>query len=86
MGVLPLQYADGASAASLGLDGTEAYAVRGLAAGIEPGQRVRVEATRDDGTTIHFEAVLRVDGRAEVEYVRAGGVLALVLGQMLAAP
>jgi aconitate hydratase len=88
MGVLPLQYADGASATSLGLDGTETFTVRGLASGIEPGQRVQVEATRGDGTgaPVTFEAILRVDGRAEVEYVKAGGVLSLVLGQMLASP
>jgi aconitate hydratase len=86
MGVLPLQYADGGSAASLGLDGSETLAVRGLAGGIEPGQRVRVEATKSDGTVVAFDALLRVDGRAEVDYVEAGGVLALVLGQMLASP
>jgi len=86
MGVLPLQYTDGASARSLGLDGTETYAVRGLAGGIEPGQRVTVEATKPDGVAVSFEAVLRVDGRAEVDYMKAGGVLALVLGQMLVAP
>jgi aconitate hydratase len=60
--------------------------VRGLAGGIEPGQRVRVDVTRTDGTTVTFDAVLRVDGRAEVDYVKAGGVLSLVLSQMLAAP
>ncbi|HSL10264.1 MAG TPA: aconitate hydratase AcnA [Actinomycetota bacterium] len=86
MGVLPLQYADGASASSLGLDGTETFSVRGIASGIEPGQRVQVEARKDDGTAVTFEAILRVDGRAEVEYVDAGGVLSLVLGQMLASP
>ena len=86
MGVLPLQYAGGASAASLGLDGSETFSVHGLADGIEPGQGVRVDATKIDGTTVAFDALLRVDGRAEVDYVEAGGVLALVLGQMLASP
>jgi aconitate hydratase len=86
MGVLPLQFADGASAASLGLDGTETYSVHGLASGIEPRQRVQVRADRRDGSSVTFDAVLRVDGRAEVEYVKSGGVLALVVGQMLASP
>jgi aconitate hydratase len=86
MGVLPLQYADGASAASLGLDGSETFTVSGLHGGIEPGQRVRVDATKADGAVVTFEALLRVDGRAEVDDVKAGGVLPLVLGQMLASP
>jgi aconitate hydratase len=59
MGVLPLQYADGASAASLGLDGTETFAVRGLASAIEPGQRVEVEAVNGDGTAVTFQASSR---------------------------
>jgi aconitate hydratase len=83
MGVVPLQYLGGDSAQSLGLDGSEVYAVRGLSGGIEPGQRVRVEASRADGTVVAFEATLRVDGAAEVEYLAAGGVLNLVLRQML---
>ncbi|HEX6130551.1 MAG TPA: hypothetical protein VF044_02415, partial [Actinomycetota bacterium] len=65
------------------LDGTETYAVRGLSRGIEPGQRVTVEAARGDGSVVTFEAILRVDEVAEVEYVKAGGVLSLVLRQML---
>jgi aconitate hydratase len=83
MGVLPLQFAEGESAATLGLTGRELFTVRGLAGGIEPGQEVAVEARREDGTEVTFTARLRVDGPAEVEYVLAGGVLALVLRQML---
>jgi aconitate hydratase len=83
MGVLPLQFAAGGSSASLGLDGTESYAVRGLEAGITPGQLVNVTATRDDGDVVRFEAILRIDGLAEIEYVRSGGVLPLVLREML---
>ena len=83
MGVLPIQFAPGDTAVSLGLTGRETYAVRGLGEGITPGQDVAVEAAADDGTVITFEARLRVDGAAEVEYLRAGGVLNLVLAQLL---
>jgi aconitate hydratase len=83
MGILPLQFLEGTSAASLGLTGRETFSVRGLAGGIEPGQAVTVEAANGDGTTATFPAILRVDGEAEVEYLRAGGVLNLVLDQML---
>jgi aconitate hydratase len=84
MGIVPLQFPSGTTAASLGLDGTESYAVTGLAGGITPGQDVTVEATRADGTVVPFETRLRVDGPAEVEYLRAGGVLNLVLRGMVA--
>ena len=85
MGIVPLQFADGDSAASLGLDGTETYAVRGLHGDVVPGQTVTVEAARADGTNVTFPVTVRVDGDAEVAYMRAGGVLNLVLTQMLQA-
>ncbi|HYJ60280.1 MAG TPA: aconitate hydratase AcnA [Actinomycetota bacterium] len=83
MGVLPLQFTDGATSASLALDGTETFAVRGLSEGITPGMRVTVEATRADADVVTFPAVLRVDGDAEVAYLHAGGVLHLVLRSLL---
>jgi aconitate hydratase len=85
MGILPLEFAQGDSAASLGLTGTETFAVRGLAAGITPGQTASVEARRDDGSTVTFPVAVRIDAPAEVEYFRAGGILRLVLRQMLGA-
>jgi len=83
MGIVPLQFADGDTSASLGIDGTETYAVRGFTGDIVPGQTVTVEARRDDGTAVTFPATVRVDGPAEVAYMRAGGVLNLVCTQML---
>ena len=85
MGVLPLEHLPGESAEGLGLDGTETFAIRGIAGGIRPGQRVRVTARRDDGTETSFEALVRIDGEAEVEYHRHGGILQMVLRQILAA-
>jgi len=84
MGVLPLQFRDGDSAASLGLDGTETYDVEGLAGGIRPRQTARVTARREDGRAVAFEVLVRVDMAAEVEYHRNGGILQMVLRQMLA--
>jgi aconitate hydratase len=83
MGILPLQFAAGESAGSVGIDGTETFAVRGLRGDIVPGQEVTIEATNAAGTTTSFTATVRVDGPAEVAYMRAGGVLHLVLSQML---
>ena len=84
LGILPLQYAPGESAATLGLDGTETFDVSGVAGGIEPGQRVRVTARRPGGEEVAFEAVLRIDGAAEADYYRHGGILQMVLRGMLA--
>ena len=84
MGVLPLQFAPGESAASLGLSGSETFSVTGLQGGIVPGQDVSVEATAADGAVTAFAARLRVDGPAEGEYLAHGGILQMVLRQMLA--
>jgi aconitate hydratase len=84
MGVLPLQYLAGDSAASLGLTGFEAFDVSGLADGIMPGQEVSVVARAADGTASDFRALVRIDGAAEVEYHRHGGILQMVLRQIQA--
>ncbi len=85
MGVLPLQYASGDSAASLGLTGRETLSARGLAGGITPGQQALVEVTREDGTSATFPVTVRIDAPAELDYFRAGGILRMVLRQMLGA-
>jgi aconitate hydratase len=84
MGVLPLQFHPGDSAASLGLDGRETYTIRGIAAGLTPGQDVTVEVQREDGTTSSFPAKVRIDGEAEAEYYANGGIMPMVLRQLLA--
>ena len=81
MGVLPLEFPAGEGRASLGLDGTEAYRVEGLAQ-LAPGATVTVTATRADGTETAFAARARVDTPVEVEYLRHGGILPMVLRQM----
>jgi aconitate hydratase len=85
MGVLPLQYPDGASAASLGLDGTETFSVTGVEAmntGAAP-RTVRVVATTTDGSSVEFDAVLRIDTPGEADYYRNGGILQFVLRQLV---
>jgi aconitate hydratase A / 2-methylisocitrate dehydratase len=84
MGILPLQFVDGASAGSLGLSGRETFAVRGLNEGVEPGQTAVVEAVSEDGASTSFEVTVRIDEPAEVEYFAQGGILRSVLRQMLA--
>jgi aconitate hydratase len=82
MGVLPLQYAEGESAESLGLSGHESFDISGLA-DLEPGKELTVKVTSDEGEEKEFEVKARVDSPVEVEYLRNGGILQTVLRQML---
>ncbi len=81
MGVLPLQFADGESADTLGLDGTETFDIA-LDDSLEPRQDVEVRATKADGSVVEFRATARVDTPVEVDYLRNGGILHYVLRQM----
>jgi aconitate hydratase len=84
MGVLPLQFREGESAASLGLTGRERFDIRGLAGGVEPFQTVTVTVTREDGTSFRFQATARIDGAVEAEYYRHGGILRMVARRLAA--
>ena len=84
MGVLPLQFKNGDSAKSLGLTGTESFSITGLASGITPRQNAKVSALRPDGRRVDFDVTLRIDAPAEVEYFVHGGILQMVLRQILA--
>jgi aconitate hydratase len=81
MGVLPLQFASGDDADSLGLDGTEVIDVA-VDDSLTPGQDIEVAAVRADGTVVSFTATARVDTPIEVDYLRHGGILHMVLRQM----
>ncbi len=83
MGVLPLQFAEGESAATYGLTGAETYSIDGIAA-IEPRQQVTVKVTRDSGETFDIIARCRIDTYNELEYFRAGGILQFVLRNLAA--
>ncbi len=78
MGVLPLQFLPGDSAASLGLTGREVYSVEGLEKGLAPAMTVEVCARAEDGEK-RFRMKARLDTPGEVEYYRNGGVLQTIL-------
>ena len=87
MGVIPLQFPAGESAASLKLDGTEVFDITGIEAlntGATP-TTVHVKATKADGTVVEFDAVVRIDTHGEADYYRNGGILQYVLRNMLRA-
>ncbi len=77
MGVLPLQFAAGESAASLGLDGSETFSIGDLDGG--QAKTVTVTAVADDGTEKTFEAKVRLDTPNEITYINNGGILQTVL-------
>jgi aconitate hydratase len=86
MGVLPLQFPAGEDADSLGLTGAETFAISGVTAlneGTTP-STVHVVATAEDGSSIEFDAPLRIDTPGEADYYRNGGIMQYVLRQLLA--
>ena len=78
MGVLPLEFADGESAASLGLTGKEQVTIKGIDS-IKPRQTLAVEITREDGTSFTANTTVRIDTENELDYYRNGGILHYVL-------
>jgi aconitate hydratase len=82
MGVLPLQFADGDSAESLGLTGEEEFSITGIAEPINAGERPprEIEVRAGDKT---FTCRVRIDTPKEAEYFRNGGILQYVLRQLL---
>jgi len=88
MGILPLQFADGQNAESLGLTGEEVYDFAGLsqllASRFASGKTLPVVASAADGTVKQFTAKVRIDTPQEIEYFEHGGILQYVLRQLAA--
>jgi aconitate hydratase len=81
MGILPLQYLSGDTAASLGLTGRETLTISGIADGLRPHQELMV--TVGNGSAQRsFRVVARLDGEIDVTYLRNGGVLQTVLRRL----
>jgi aconitate hydratase len=85
MGVLPLQFKDGMTRQSLGLDGSEIFDITGIAGGIRPGMDVPVAIRRAGGKADAIVVQCRIDTLDEVEYYRHGGILQYVLRGLLKA-
>ena len=82
MGILPLQFMPHENAQLLGLTGRERFTIRGLDS-LQPGQLVEVHAAPDDGQAISFSALARVDNETEMGYLHHGGILPLVLRELI---
>jgi len=84
MGIMPLQFRSGDSAATLGLTGEETFDITGIAKGVGPRQTLNVAATSPDGKKKAFTAIARIETPDEAEYYRHDGILQFVLRQLLA--
>ena len=83
MGALPLQFPDGTTAQSLGLDGSEFFSIVGLSETIKPGQTVTLEIEGKDRQKRSVPVKVRIDTPIEIDYYRHGGILPFVLRQLL---
>ena len=83
MGVLPLEFKAGDTAASLKLTGTEAFTLRGVADGLRPRGDVRVVVKAADGSSAEFTATCRIDTPEELVAFRHGGILPYVVRQLV---
>ena len=84
MGILPLQFEEGQNADALGLDGTEVFDVAPIdfSAGLPNPANVSVTARKHDGSTVGFQATVRIDTPTEGTYYANGGILQYVLRQL----
>jgi aconitate hydratase len=85
MGVLPLQFKEGTTARTLGLNGSETYDVVGLDAQLKPQQDLTLCVTRVDGSVDRVPVTCRIDTPIEIEYYQHGGILPYVLRQLVSA-
>ncbi len=83
MGVLPLRFAEGQNAESLGLDGSEVFDIEGLSDSIQPKGELTVKAKKADGKVIEFKATALLNTDVEVNYYRNGGILHTVLRNLV---
>ncbi|MBT4584847.1 MAG: aconitate hydratase AcnA [Phycisphaerae bacterium] len=81
MGVLPLEYIDGQTAETLGLDGSESFTIS-IDESVQPRGEITVVAKKGDGSEIAFQTLCRIDTPVEVDYYRNGGILHTVLRRM----
>ena len=82
MGVLPLQFLPGESATSLGISGVEIFYIRRIDESLSPGSELDVTMIKDDGASITFKAIVKLNTQIEVDYYHNGGVLNTILINM----
>ena len=84
MGVLPLQFAEGTNAQTLGLVGSETFDIVGINEALQPRQGAELVIHRADGSSLSVPVIVRIDTPIEIDYYRHGGILPFVLREILA--
>ncbi|MDN4608099.1 aconitate hydratase AcnA [Sporosarcina highlanderae] len=83
MGVLPLQFIPHENAQTLGITGREVFSTVGLSYQIQPGEKIKMKAEREDGTVLTFEVIVRLDNIVDVETYQHGGIMQRVVRQLM---
>jgi aconitate hydratase len=83
MGVLPLQFFQGENMKTLGLTGKELFSIQGLNDDMKPKSQLEVKAEKEDGETVSFNVIVRLDTTIELVYYRNGGILHTVLRKLV---
>jgi aconitate hydratase len=83
MGILPLEFAPNVTWQTVGLNGEELFDLPTLDDKLQPRQKLKVVATKQDGQRVEFEATVRIDTPVELDYYRNGGILQTVLRKLL---
>jgi aconitate hydratase len=83
MGVIPLEFTNGATRQSLGLTGFETFEIEGMSEEMGPRSKLTVRATDTEGATKTFQVLSRIDTPEEMQYYRNGGILPYVLRQLV---
>jgi aconitate hydratase len=83
MGVLPLRFAEGQNAESLGLDGSEVFSIEGLSNAVQPKSEITIKAQKSDGKVVEFKTTVLLNTDVEVNYYRNGGILHTVLRNLV---
>jgi aconitate hydratase len=86
MGILPLQFKDGTTRRTLGLDGSETFDITGLAGAVRPLMDVTLTIHRADGSTETVPLLCRIDTLDEIEYFKSDGIMQYVLGRLAGTP
>ena len=83
MGILPLQFLDGQSYQSLGLNGKETFSIKGIKDINQPSTLLEVEAVKQEGQSIKFKVLSRIDTPLEIKYFKQGGIMNAILYDFL---
>lgn len=85
-GVLPFQFLESERAQSISITGIETFQTVGLSNEVRPGEKIKINAVREDGELLDFTVIVRLDNIIDIEYYRHGGIMQKVIRQLMKSP